>query len=90
MAQVSGILVLNALKDPENHLVMFMSINNAKFRKPVVPGDQLVLVAEVLSQKTKYFSIKGTAYVDNNVVAEAEFMGAIVPREQNLKNTDKT
>jgi len=82
MAQVSGILVLNALKDPENHLVMFMSINNAKFRKPVVPGDQLVLEAELVNQKTKYFSIKGTAFVDGKVVAEAEFMGAIVPREK--------
>jgi UDP-3-O-[3-hydroxymyristoyl] N-acetylglucosamine deacetylase / 3-hydroxyacyl-[acyl-carrier-protein] dehydratase len=82
MAQVSGILVLNNLKDPENHLVMFMSINNAKFRKPVVPGDQLVLEAELVNQKTKYFSIKGTAYVDDKVVAEAEFMGAIVPREK--------
>lgn len=82
MAQVSGILVLNNLKDPENHLVMFMSINNAKFRKPVVPGDQLVLEAELVNQKTKYFSIKGTAYVDDKLVAEAEFMGAIVPREK--------
>ena len=81
MAQVSGILVLNDLKEPEKYLVMFMSINNAKFRKPVLPGDQLVLEAELVNKKTRYFSIKGTAYVDNNVVAEAEFMGAIVPRE---------
>jgi len=81
MAQVSGILALNAFKDPENYLVYFMSINNAKFRKPVVPGDQLILEAELVSKKTKYFSIKGTAYVNNNVVAEAEFMGAIVPKE---------
>ena len=83
MAQVSGILILNALKDPENYIVMFMSINNVKFRKPVVPGDQLVMEAELITQKTKYFSAKGTAYVDNNVVAEAEFMGAIVPKEKN-------
>ena len=67
--------------DPENHIVMFMSINNAKFRKPVVPGDQLYLEAEVLSKKSKYFSIKGSAYVNNDLVAEAEFMGAIVEKE---------
>ena len=83
MAQVSGILILNSFMDPENHIVMFMSINNAKFRKPVVPGDQLYLEAEVLSKKSKYFSIKGSAYVNNDLVAEAEFMGAIVEKEIN-------
>ncbi|MBI5729551.1 MAG: bifunctional UDP-3-O-[3-hydroxymyristoyl] N-acetylglucosamine deacetylase/3-hydroxyacyl-ACP dehydratase [Ignavibacteriales bacterium] len=81
MAQVSGILVLNSFMDPENHLVMFMSINNAKFRKPVVPGDQLYLESEVIGKKSKYFSIKGSAYVNNDLVAEAEFMGAIVDKE---------
>lgn len=83
LAQVSGILILNSLKDPENHLVLFMSINNAKFRKPVVPGDQIILEAELISKKSKYFSAKGIAYVNDVVVAEAEFMGAIVPKEQN-------
>ncbi len=84
MAQVSGILLLNSYLDPENHLVYFMSINNAKFRKPVLPGDQLVLEAEMISVKSgKYFSIKGSAYVDNNPVAEAEFMAAMVPKQNN-------
>jgi 3-hydroxymyristoyl/3-hydroxydecanoyl-(acyl carrier protein) dehydratase len=86
MAQVSGILVLNSFIDPANHLVYFMSINNAKFRKPVVPGDQLMLEAEVISKKSKYFSIKGAAYVDNNLVAEAEFMGAIINKENKPEN----
>jgi len=83
LAQVSGILILNSLPNPENNLVYFMSINNAKFRKPVVPGDQLYLEAELISKKSKYFSIKGSAYVDSNLVAEAEFMGAITNRENN-------
>ncbi|MCX7798401.1 MAG: bifunctional UDP-3-O-[3-hydroxymyristoyl] N-acetylglucosamine deacetylase/3-hydroxyacyl-ACP dehydratase [Melioribacter sp.] len=86
MAQVGGILVLNSFIDPSNHLVYFMSINNAKFRKPVVPGDQLILEAEIISKKKKYFSIKGTAYVDGNLVAEAEFMGAIVDKENKSQN----
>ncbi|TSA26862.1 MAG: bifunctional UDP-3-O-[3-hydroxymyristoyl] N-acetylglucosamine deacetylase/3-hydroxyacyl-ACP dehydratase [Ignavibacteriales bacterium] len=87
MAQVSGILLLNSYIDPENHLVYFMSINNAKFRKPVMPGDQLVLEAEMMAIKSgKYFSIKGMAYVDNNLVAEAEFMAAIVPRNYKPEN----
>ncbi|MHB8904794.1 MAG: bifunctional UDP-3-O-[3-hydroxymyristoyl] N-acetylglucosamine deacetylase/3-hydroxyacyl-ACP dehydratase [Melioribacteraceae bacterium] len=86
MAQVSGILILNSFTDPENHLVMFMSINNAKFRKPVVPGDQLYLEAEVIHKKSKVFSIRGHAYVDNVLVAEAEFMGAITNKEIKKEN----
>lgn len=86
MAQVSGILLLNTFTDPENHLVMFMSINNAKFRKPVIPGDQLTLEAELVNVKGgKYFSLKGSAYVDGNLVAEADFMAAMVPKENKPK-----
>ncbi len=86
LAQVSGILVLNSLDDPSKYLVYFMSINNAKFRKPVVPGDQLILEAEIISKKSKYFSIKGTAYVNNDLVAEAEFMGALINRDNKTEN----
>ncbi|MBI1939744.1 MAG: bifunctional UDP-3-O-[3-hydroxymyristoyl] N-acetylglucosamine deacetylase/3-hydroxyacyl-ACP dehydratase [Ignavibacteriales bacterium] len=86
MAQTSGILLLNSFLDPENHLVFFMSINNAKFRKPVMPGDELVMEAELIGRKSKYFSLKGTAYVNNTVVAEAEFMAAIVDREGKKSN----
>jgi len=86
MAQVSGILLLNSYLDPENHLVYFMTINNAKFRKPVVPGDQITLEAELVNVKGgKYFSLKGSAYVDGNLVAEADFMAAMVPKENKPK-----
>lgn len=82
LAQVSGILLLNTFTDPENHLVYFMSINNAKFRKPVSPGDQITLEADLINIKGgKYFSLKGAAFVDGNLVAEAEFMAAMVPKE---------
>ncbi|MCX7875353.1 MAG: bifunctional UDP-3-O-[3-hydroxymyristoyl] N-acetylglucosamine deacetylase/3-hydroxyacyl-ACP dehydratase [Melioribacteraceae bacterium] len=82
LAQVSGILLLNTFTDPENHLVYFMSINNAKFRKPVSPGDQITLEADLINVKGgKYFSLKGAAFVDGNLVAEAEFMAAMVPKE---------
>jgi UDP-3-O-[3-hydroxymyristoyl] N-acetylglucosamine deacetylase/3-hydroxyacyl-[acyl-carrier-protein] dehydratase len=87
MAQVSGIMVLNSFIDPDNHLVYFMSINNAKFRKPVVPGDQLVMEAELISKKSKYFSIKAAAYVDGTLVAEAEFMGAIIDKENKKQDS---
>jgi len=86
LAQVSGILILNSLKNPADNLVYFMSINNAKFRKPVLPGDQLYLEAEIVSKKSKYFSAKGAAYVDNVLVAEAEFMGAIMLKNKQQEN----
>ncbi len=86
LAQTSGILLLNSFIDPENHLVFFMSINNAKFRKPVLPGDELILEAELINRKSRYFSLKGTAIVNNTIVAEAEFMAAIVDREDKPKN----
>ena len=81
MAQCGGILMLNSVLDPSQKLVYFMAINNAKFRQPVVPGDQLVLEAELINKKSKIVVIKGKAYVDNKVVAEAEMTAAIVDRE---------
>ncbi|MBU1095570.1 MAG: UDP-3-O-[3-hydroxymyristoyl] N-acetylglucosamine deacetylase [Ignavibacteriae bacterium HGW-Ignavibacteriae-2] len=86
MAQCGGILLLNSLPDPSSKLVYFMTINNAKFRKPVVPGDQLVLEAELIEKKTRYVSIKGKAFVDSQLVAEAEFVAAIVDREDKKGN----
>ena len=55
-----------------------MQINNAKFRKPVVPGDQLFLEIELTNKKSKVMVFTGKAYVDNNLVAEGEFMAQIV------------
>ncbi len=81
MAQTGGILMLNSYIDPTNKLVFFMGIKNAKFRKPVVPGDQLVIEAELVSRKSKVVVIKAKTYVDNNIVAEAELMAAIIDRE---------
>jgi 3-hydroxymyristoyl/3-hydroxydecanoyl-(acyl carrier protein) dehydratase len=82
MAQTGGIMLLNSLGDFENKLVYFMQINNAKFRKPVVPGDTLYLEIEMLNKKSKIFNMKGRAFVNDNLVAEAEFMAGIVDKEQ--------
>jgi 3-hydroxyacyl-[acyl-carrier-protein] dehydratase len=59
-----------------------MSINNAKFRRQVVPGDQLVFQLEMISKRSKICVMNGKAFVDNNLVAEAELTAAIV--EKNL------
>ncbi len=80
MAQTGGILLLNSLPDFEEKLVYFMQINNAKFRKPVVPGDQLFLEVEMLQKKSKIFTMTGKVYVDDLLVAEADFMAGIVDR----------
>lgn len=81
LAQAGGILMLNGLDNPGNKLVYFMSINNVKFRRPVVPGDQLILDVEMVSRRSKFIQIRGKAYVDGNLVAEGEFSAAIVDRE---------
>jgi len=80
LAQTGGILLLNGTENPGNKLVYFMAINNVKFRKPVVPGDQLVLEVEMMTRRTKVIQIRGKAYVDGALVAEGEFTAAIVDR----------
>jgi UDP-3-O-[3-hydroxymyristoyl] N-acetylglucosamine deacetylase / 3-hydroxyacyl-[acyl-carrier-protein] dehydratase len=81
MAQTGGILLLNSFPNPEEKLVLFMQINNAKFRKPVAPGDELYLEIELTNKKSKVVVMSGKAFVNNNLVAEADFMAAIVDRE---------
>ncbi len=81
MAQTGGILMLNSVENPESKLVFFMQIKNAKFRKPVVPGDQLVMEAILSSKKRNIIVIKTKAFVDNVLVAEAELMAAVVDKE---------
>jgi UDP-3-O-[3-hydroxymyristoyl] N-acetylglucosamine deacetylase/3-hydroxyacyl-[acyl-carrier-protein] dehydratase len=81
MAQTGGILLLNAFPNPEEKLVVFMQISNAKFRKPVVPGDQLYLEVEMVNRKSKVVLMNAKAFVNETLVAEAEFMAGIVDRE---------
>lgn len=84
MAQTGGILLLNAFPNPEEKLVLFMQINNAKFRKPVFPGDQLFIEIELTNKKSKVVMMSGKVIVNDDLVAEADFMAGIVDREQNL------
>jgi len=83
LAQTGGILMLNSLPENEiqNKLVYFMKIDNAKFRKPVVPGDQLILEAEMVGKTGgKYVSMKTKAFVEGQLVCEADMMAAIVDK----------
>ena len=80
MAQTGGILLLNGIENPENKLALFMSIDNAKFRKPVLPGDTLVLALDFINKKSKICVMTGKAYVNNTLVCEAELTAAITDR----------
>jgi len=86
MAQTGGVLLLNSFPNPDEKLVYFMQINNAKFRKPVLPGDQLYLEIELTNKKSKVVMMSGKAFVNDVLVAEADFMAAIVDKETNRGN----
>jgi len=75
MAQAGAVLALNLLADPgQQPLVFFMGIDKVKFRKPVVPGDQLRLAVEPTRKGGAIWKMAGRALVDGNVVSEAEFL----------------
>ncbi|HEY8256945.1 MAG TPA: UDP-3-O-acyl-N-acetylglucosamine deacetylase [Gemmatimonadales bacterium] len=80
MAQVGGMLLLGTIEDPEQKVVYFMSLDNVKFRRPVLPGDQLRCELEMVQNRGRTCRMKGVAYVDGNVVAEAEMMARVVDR----------
>jgi UDP-3-O-[3-hydroxymyristoyl] N-acetylglucosamine deacetylase/3-hydroxyacyl-[acyl-carrier-protein] dehydratase len=80
MAQAGGVLLLSTVDNPEEKLVYFMGIDNAKFRKPVLPGDQLRFELELVRLRHKICKMKGKAFVDGELVAEADLLSTIVDR----------
>ena len=80
MAQ-TGCLMLLYFTNVENKLGMFMAINNAKFRKPVIPGDQLIMEVQMTNKRFNTYTFKGMAYVNGILVAEAEFQAALVDKD---------
>jgi UDP-3-O-[3-hydroxymyristoyl] N-acetylglucosamine deacetylase/3-hydroxyacyl-[acyl-carrier-protein] dehydratase len=79
MAQVGGVLLMRQV-EAEDKVVYFMTMDNVKFRRPVVPGDTLVFELEILRLRRGVCKMRGKGFVDGNVVAEAEFMASIVDR----------
>ena len=82
MAQVGGMLLMSHFEGQniDDKVVYFMSLDNVKFRRPVLPGDQLRCELEMLQNRGRTCRMKGVAYVDGNVVAEAEMMARVVDR----------
>jgi 3-hydroxyacyl-[acyl-carrier-protein] dehydratase len=74
MAQTAGVLVLKSIPDRQNKLVLLVAVENARFRRPVVPGDVLRMEMRVIKRKASVAKMAGVATVDGQVVAEAEVM----------------
>jgi 3-hydroxyacyl-[acyl-carrier-protein] dehydratase len=74
MAQTAGVQVLSSIPDRQNKLVFLVSVDGARFRKPVRPGDQLRIEMKVIKRKGTVAKMAGHATVDGVVVAEAEVM----------------
>ena len=80
MAQASGFLVLNTIPNPETKLMYFTGINNSRFKKVVIPGDQLIFEAELVKFRLGTCRIIARALVDDKVVCSAEFLSSVVDR----------
>jgi beta-hydroxyacyl-ACP dehydratase FabZ len=77
MAQVGGILAYETGADEKrNSLIYFMGMDKVRFRKPVVPGDQIIFKAKIIKFRSKVAKMSGTASVDSQLVAEAELMAS--------------
>jgi len=80
MAQAGGFLLLSQLEDRDDKLIYFTGIDKCRFRKPVVPGDQVVFEVEVLARRSSFAKIHGRALVDGELVCEADMMSALADR----------
>ena len=80
MAQTGGFLLLQEVADREKKLLYFVSIDNARFRRPVVPGDQLRMEIQAVSRRKDFGKMHGKATVDGKLAAEATLLFAIVSR----------
>jgi UDP-3-O-[3-hydroxymyristoyl] N-acetylglucosamine deacetylase / 3-hydroxyacyl-[acyl-carrier-protein] dehydratase len=80
MGQVGGVLMLNTIENPEEKIVYFMGVDRVKWRRPVVPGDQIRFELEMIRRRGTIIVMAGKAYVDGKLVAEAELMAKVMDR----------
>jgi 3-hydroxyacyl-[acyl-carrier-protein] dehydratase len=90
IAQAGGALLLNEIPDREDKLMVFTGIDSARFRKPVVPGDQLRIEVKVLNWRTTAVKLHGTATVDGKLACEATIMCALTSRAPKKPTTPST
>ncbi len=82
MAQVGGVLISRVNANARGKIMFLASVDEAKFRKPVVPGDQLRIEMKIIKMKRTVAKMQGTATVEGQVVAEATLMCKVVDREE--------
>ena len=80
IAQAGGALLLTEIPDRESKLMVFTGIERAKFRRPIIPGDQLRIEVEVLNWRVRAVKMEGKAFIDGKLACEAVIMCAVVPR----------
>jgi UDP-3-O-[3-hydroxymyristoyl] N-acetylglucosamine deacetylase/3-hydroxyacyl-[acyl-carrier-protein] dehydratase len=80
MAQAGGLLLMEEVENPDEKVVYFMTMDNVKWRRPVVPGDTLVFELEMVQFRGHTCKMRGQGFVDGHLVAEADFMARIVDR----------
>jgi beta-hydroxyacyl-ACP dehydratase FabZ len=81
MAQAGGFLLFSQVEDRQDKLIYFTGIDNCRFRKPVVPGDQVIFEVELVAKRKTFAKIHGRALVGDDVVCEADMMSALGARE---------
>ncbi|MCJ7565538.1 MAG: 3-hydroxyacyl-ACP dehydratase FabZ [Candidatus Aminicenantes bacterium] len=82
LAQAGGILLYHSIPNPDKKFVLFSKIDNMKFRKPVVPGDQLRLECELIKFKGRFFWLHGKAFVEGEVAVEGDMLASALDREE--------
>ena len=80
MAQLAGALALTTVEDPATKVIYFMSIEQAKFRRPVVPGDTLHYRVDLIRQRRSVWIMEAKASVDDTVTTEARFTAMVVDK----------
>ena len=89
LAQAGGLLLLSEIEDRDEKLMVFSGIDNARFRKPVLPGDTLRLEVNVIGWRSSFAKIEGKAYVGDQLAAEAVLSCALVPRQDKKQASEK-
>jgi UDP-3-O-[3-hydroxymyristoyl] N-acetylglucosamine deacetylase/3-hydroxyacyl-[acyl-carrier-protein] dehydratase len=80
MAQAGGLLMMSEMENVTEKVVYFMSLDDVKWRKPVVPGDQLIFEVKLVQRRRTVLKMRGVAKVDGVTVAEATMMATVMDR----------
>jgi 3-hydroxyacyl-[acyl-carrier-protein] dehydratase len=83
MAQAGGALLLTEIPDRADKLMVFTGIEQARFRRPAVPGDQIRFEVDVLQWRSRAVKMQGKAFIDGKLACEAVIMCQLVPRQRN-------